>query len=123
MKSSRRHLLALSSGALVLAGNAAQAGTLGRPLPATSPVGVPPASANGAPQGSTPPGTPPAGSPIDKAQVGYQDVPRDGKVCAQCVYFIFKPAVGNTPQSRCRMVAGPINPAGWCEIWAPRTVS
>ena len=56
---------------------------------------------------------------ITKSQVGYQDIPRNGQVCAQCVYFIFKPASGATPQSRCKLVAGPISPAGWCQIWAP----
>ncbi len=58
-------------------------------------------------------------SEIAKNEVGYQDVPRSGHVCAQCVYFVFKPSVGGLPQSRCKMVAGTINPAGWCEIWAP----
>ncbi len=59
-------------------------------------------------------------APIAKEQVGYQDVPRDGQVCAQCVYFIFKPALAGEPESRCEMVAGTINPAGWCQIWAPK---
>ncbi len=59
-------------------------------------------------------------APLTKQQVGYQDIPSQGKVCAQCVYFIFVPASGSSPASRCKYVAGPINPAGWCEIWAPR---
>ncbi len=63
-----------------------------------------------------------AGAPLSKEAVGYQDVPSGGQVCAQCVYFIFHPANGPVPQSRCKMVAGPIAPAGWCEIWAPRGV-
>jgi len=58
---------------------------------------------------------------LSKASVGYQDVPNDGKVCAQCVYFEFMPASGATPQSRCKLVAGNINPAGWCEVWAPKS--
>jgi len=57
---------------------------------------------------------------ISKASVGYQDVPSNGKVCAQCVYFIFKPAQNSQPASQCKLVAGTINPAGWCEIWAPK---
>lgn len=61
----------------------------------------------------------PAGAPIAKDQAGYQDVPRAGKVCAQCVYFIFKPTTGADPKSRCKLIAGPISPAGWCELWAP----
>jgi hypothetical protein len=59
-------------------------------------------------------------APMSKDQVGYQDVPRNGKVCAQCVYFIFKPASGGQVNSRCKMVAGVISPAGWCEIFAPK---
>ncbi len=59
-------------------------------------------------------------APLSKAAVGYRDVPYDGQVCAACVYFIFKPAVNGVPQSRCKMIAGPINPAGWCEIYAPK---
>jgi hypothetical protein len=62
-------------------------------------------------------------SEIAKDEVGYQDVPRSGHVCAQCTYFVFKPAVNGVPHSRCKMVAGPINPAGWCEIWAPNTAA
>jgi len=61
-----------------------------------------------------------AAAPMAKADVGYQDVPHSGKVCAQCVYFMFRPAAGDEPASRCQLVAGPISPAGWCEIWAPR---
>jgi hypothetical protein len=61
-----------------------------------------------------------AGPPIDKSAVGYQDVPRNGQVCAACIYFIYKPATGPTPASRCKMVAGPIAPAGWCQIWQPK---
>jgi hypothetical protein len=61
-----------------------------------------------------------AGAPISKAAVGYQDIPNKGAVCAQCVYFIFKPSDNGMLESRCKMVAGPINPAGWCEIFSPK---
>jgi hypothetical protein len=57
---------------------------------------------------------------LSKAAVGYQDVPSNGKVCAQCVYFEFYPATSAGPASRCKLVAGLINPAGWCEVWAPK---
>jgi hypothetical protein len=60
-----------------------------------------------------------APAPLDKAAVGYQDVPSGGHVCAQCVYFVFYPANGPLPASRCKLVAGPIAPAGWCEVWSP----
>ncbi len=56
--------------------------------------------------------------PMSKDAVGYQDVPQNGQVCAACVYFIFHPqTAGGPPASRCRLVAGPIAPAGWCEVW------
>jgi hypothetical protein len=57
---------------------------------------------------------------MSKAEVGYRDVPENGKVCAQCVYFIFGPATAAGPGSHCQLVAGIINPAGWCEVWAPK---
>jgi hypothetical protein len=57
---------------------------------------------------------------LSKAAVGYQDVPSNGKVCAQCVYFAFAPATGTAPASHCKLVAGLISPSGWCEIWAPK---
>jgi hypothetical protein len=57
---------------------------------------------------------------LSKAAVGYQDVPSKGKVCAQCVYFEFYPATSAGPASQCKLVAGNINPAGWCEVWAPK---
>lgn len=60
------------------------------------------------------------GSPISMASVGYRDVPYNGQVCAQCVYFEFEPMANGQPRSRCKMVAGIINPAGWCEIYAPK---
>ncbi len=62
-----------------------------------------------------------AGAPISKAAVGYRDIPYNGQVCAQCVFFIFMPSENGVLESRCKMVAGPINPAGWCEIFAPKS--
>ncbi len=57
------------------------------------------------------------------ASAGYRDVPYQGHVCAQCVYFIFKPATAAGPQSQCQLIAGNINPAGWCDLWAPKVSS
>jgi len=57
-------------------------------------------------------------APMSKASVGYQDVPQNGQVCAACVYFEFYASTGGSaPASRCKLIAGPINPAGWCEVW------
>ncbi|OYV40285.1 MAG: hypothetical protein B7Z80_04955 [Rhodospirillales bacterium 20-64-7] len=105
----RRNLLACAAGLVPLSAASAMA------APTTADPTSAPGNVRSA--GSILPVT---GSPIDKSQVGYQSVPRNGKVCAQCVYFIFKPSEGGTPQSRCKMVAGTINPAGWCEIWQPQ---
>jgi hypothetical protein len=60
---------------------------------------------------------------LTKASAGYRDIPYNGKVCAQCVYFIFKPATADGPQSQCKLIAGNINPAGWCDLWAPKASS
>jgi hypothetical protein len=57
---------------------------------------------------------------MSKDQVGYQDVPHNGAVYAQCVYFECAPAIGGVVNSRCQMVAGPISPSGWCAIWATK---
>jgi hypothetical protein len=59
-------------------------------------------------------------APMSKAAVGYQDIPNKGQVCAGCVFFIFKPTENGALQSRCKLVAGPINPAGWCEVFSPK---
>jgi len=61
-----------------------------------------------------------AGAPVSKASVGYQDIPYKGQVCAACIYFVFMPSENGAPRSRCKMVAGPIAPTGWCEIFSPR---
>lgn len=59
-------------------------------------------------------------APMSKAAVGYRDIPNQGQVCAQCVFFIFRPSENGILESRCKLVAGPINPAGWCEVFAPK---
>jgi len=42
-----------------------------------------------------------------KAQYHYQDTPKDGNQCSDCMHFI--------PESNeCRMVEGPISFDGWC---------
>jgi len=61
-----------------------------------------------------------AAGPISKSQAGYQDVPNNGQVCAQCAYCVFQAATGDTPASQCKLIAGPISPSGWCEVWVPR---
>ena len=44
-----------------------------------------------------------------KAEMKYQDTPKDGQKCSECVYW-------QAPAS-CALVEGPISPDGWCIIY------
>ncbi len=46
---------------------------------------------------------------VSKAAVGYQDTPKNGQKCSNCVLF--------EPPSGCKSVAGVISPNGWCAIY------
>ncbi|EQB39453.1 hypothetical protein M947_05525 [Sulfurimonas hongkongensis] len=48
-----------------------------------------------------------------KAQYNYQETPKDGKICADCMHFLPK-------TNECRMVEGSINPQGWCSAYYER---
>ena len=50
---------------------------------------------------------------VSQASVQYQDQPKDGKKCADCMHFI---AESNT----CKLVEGTISPSGWCVLWAKK---
>ncbi len=45
--------------------------------------------------------------------VQYQPTPNDGKKCSDCVNFVAPNA--------CKIVAGDINPNGWCVAFAPKS--
>lgn len=45
-----------------------------------------------------------------KEVVKYQETPKDGKVCKDCLHFIAE-------TNECKTVAGAINPEGWCSIY------
>ncbi len=49
---------------------------------------------------------------IAQAQVQYQETPKDGAKCSMCVNWV-------APNS-CKIVAGTINPNGWCVAYAPK---
>ena len=49
---------------------------------------------------------------IAQAQVQYQNTPKDGNKCSTCVNF--------EPPNACKIVAGNINPEGWCIAFAPK---
>ncbi len=45
--------------------------------------------------------------------VQYQTTPKDGAECSKCVNF--------QPPNACAIVAGDINPNGWCVAFAPKS--
>ena len=49
---------------------------------------------------------------IDQKLVQYQEMPKDGAECDKCVNW--------TPPNACKIVAGTINPKGWCVAFAPK---
>jgi len=56
---------------------------------------------------------PTATKKVSKASVQYQTQPKGEQKCANCVNFI---AESNT----CKLVDGPISPAGWCSLWSKK---
>ena len=44
---------------------------------------------------------------------GYQKTPKDGKRCDGCSLF--------QAPSACKLVAGTIDPAGWCRFWVKKS--
>jgi hypothetical protein len=49
---------------------------------------------------------------LAQSVVQYQETPKDGAKCSTCVNFV-------APNS-CKIVAGTINPEGWCVAYAPK---
>lgn len=47
-----------------------------------------------------------------KAQMQYQDTPKNGQQCDACVQYIAGPKPG--APGGCKVVEGPISPRGWC---------
>lgn len=47
-----------------------------------------------------------------RQQVQYQETPKNKQECSNCLQFI-------APDS-CKLVAGKINPKGWCLLYAPK---
>ena len=45
-----------------------------------------------------------------KEIVKYQDTPKDGKKCEECLHFV-------AATNECKTVAGNIDPNGWCSIY------
>lgn len=49
---------------------------------------------------------------LQGAMVLYQNMPKDGQQCSACLHF-------QAPNA-CAIVAGEINPNGWCAVWAAK---
>ena len=49
---------------------------------------------------------------VPKETVQYQDAPKDGAECDKCVNWV--------APNGCNIVAGNINPKGWCVAYAPK---
>jgi len=48
----------------------------------------------------------------DRKMVQYQEKPKGDQECDKCLHFV-------APDS-CKLVAGKINPKGWCSLYAPK---
>jgi anaerobic selenocysteine-containing dehydrogenase len=53
-----------------------------------------------------------AQSKASKQAMQYQDQPKNGQECDQCMHWI--PGPKPDAQGQCKVVAGPINPKGYC---------
>ncbi len=49
---------------------------------------------------------------VSKDEAKYQNLPKDGQMCAVCAHFI-------APNS-CQRVNGEITPQGWCTLFTPK---
>lgn len=49
---------------------------------------------------------------LAKNIVQYQEMPKDGAECDKCVNWV--------APNQCKIVAGNINPKGWCVAFAPK---
>jgi hypothetical protein len=59
-----------------------------------------------------------AGS-MNKGMLHYQDSPKDGKMCADCAAYTPPPSP-EAGTGTCKIVAGPVNPQGWCMAYSHR---
>jgi hypothetical protein len=59
-----------------------------------------------------------AAEKLQKAAVNYQDKPKDGKDCDDCMHFV----VGATPKAMgtCKVVEGAVSPHGYCAAFTPK---
>jgi len=55
----------------------------------------------------------------DKKAMQYQDQPKNGQECDQCMHWI--PGPNPTAQGQCKVVEGPINPKGYCVAFVKKS--
>jgi hypothetical protein len=60
-----------------------------------------------------------AQSKASKQAMKYQDQPKDGQRCDQCMQFI--PPAKKGEQGGCKVVEGPISPSGWCIAYVKKS--
>jgi len=53
-----------------------------------------------------------------KADMQYQDKPKDGQDCDDCIHFV--PGKSAKAMGQCQIVEGPISPNGWCIEFQPK---
>ena len=56
---------------------------------------------------------------LQKADVAYQDRPKDGKRCAACRAF----SAATTGAGTCAVVEGEVSANGWCTAYSPRPLA
>ena len=55
-------------------------------------------------------GTTPLQAKIAQDKIEYQDTPKDGKKCIDCIHYF--------PDTKeCKLVEGLIDPNGWCKLY------
>jgi anaerobic selenocysteine-containing dehydrogenase len=54
-----------------------------------------------------------------KQAMQYQDQPKNGQECDQCMHWI--PGPSPTAQGQCKVVEGPINPKGYCVAFVKKS--
>lgn len=52
-----------------------------------------------------------------KADLRYQDHPRNGKACASCWAYV---AGRSATEGTCKIIEGPISADGWCMAFSPK---
>lgn len=53
-----------------------------------------------------------------KQAMQYQEQPKNGQECDQCMHWI--PGANAAGPGQCKVVEGPINPKGWCAAFVKK---